>query len=73
MNSLSVKGGSPDALNTLAFEGGSDTSDELPGRTSEKACLHVISRDEVDGTGRARCGLGPGEYPSQGISMEVLR
>jgi hypothetical protein len=75
MNGPSVGHGSPgDSEYRSQFDNGAVTPGELTGPDSEnvgadrpqRMSSRYLSRDEVNGTRRARCGLGSGEHPVQG-------
>ena len=75
MNGPSVGHGSPGGSEYRSqYDNGAVTPGELTGpdrrncrgRQTAKMSSRYLSRDEVDGTRRARCGLGSGEHPVQG-------
>ena len=75
MNGPSVGHGSPGGSEYRSqYDNGAVTPGELTGRTddtvgadrTQRMSSRYLSRDEVDGTRRARCGLGSGEHPVQG-------
>src|ERR1039457_3978779 len=68
MNSLNVGGGSPGRTEYRShYDIGTVRPGGRTGQTYESEYLqHYLSRDETDGTRRARCGHGSGEYPVPG-------